>query len=315
MMKPITVAIITLFLLSQQTCPSNRPGGGLQATITQEALVPGIIDYFDERTKDVLSAPSAVRVGADFQMAITTFGGGCERGGDTSVIVTETGATVIVYDFTTATRPGVVCTTILKRMPHVVTFRFTKPGDALIRVWGRRIGSETASMGVPVVLEHRVMVGTSDLGQAPDQPAPGVGWVVSETGIGPVRIGMTVAEAGQALQDVLVGVNQASGCYFVRPSRGLSGISFMVADGRIVRVDVENPSIATVTGARVGDSEERIKRLYPQVEIAPHKYTNGHYLTVLPGGNYRIIFETDGLKVTRYRAGRLPEVGWVEGCS
>jgi hypothetical protein len=89
----------------------------------------------------------------------------------------------------------------------------------------------------------------------------------------------------------------------------------MVVDGRIARVDVENQSIATGAGARIGDSEARIKRLYPQVEVTPHKYVRGHYLTAMPAGEYRIIFETDGVRVTRYRAGRMPEVKWIEGCS
>lgn len=31
--------------------------------------------------------------------------------------------------------------------------------------------------------------------------------------------------------------------------------------------------------------------------------------------NYRVIFETDGQKVVRYRAGKLPEVGYIEGCA
>jgi hypothetical protein len=31
--------------------------------------------------------------------------------------------------------------------------------------------------------------------------------------------------------------------------------------------------------------------------------------------DFRIVFETEKGKVTRYRAGRLPSVAWVEGCS
>lgn len=31
--------------------------------------------------------------------------------------------------------------------------------------------------------------------------------------------------------------------------------------------------------------------------------------------NFRIVFETDGRHVTSIRAGRLPEVGYTEGCS
>jgi hypothetical protein len=32
------------------------------------------------------------------------------------------------------------------------------------------------------------------------------------------------------------------------------------------------------------------------------------------GGNNRIVFETDGKKVVKYRSGRLPAVEYVEGC-
>jgi len=64
----------------------------------------------------------------------------------------------MVYDFTTATQPEVACTTMLKRLPHTATLRFSTPGEALIQVWGRRVGSETPRAGVPSVLEQRVRV-------------------------------------------------------------------------------------------------------------------------------------------------------------
>ena len=123
-----------------------------------EALVPGIIDFHADRTAEVLEAPASVRAGAEFQITITTFGGGCERAGDTAVLLAEASAAVMVYDITTATQPDVACTAVLKRLPHTATLRFTQPGEALIRIWGRRVGPETPPDGVPVVLEHRVMV-------------------------------------------------------------------------------------------------------------------------------------------------------------
>jgi hypothetical protein len=93
----------------------------------------------------------------------------------------------------------------------------------------------------------------------------------------------------------------------------------MTAKGRIVRVDVDSGPTATVAGARIGDSEARINTLYAgRVETSPSKYTAGHYLSVkrpaAADSANRFIFETDGRKVTRYRAGRMPEVGYVEGC-
>lgn len=125
---------------------------------TGEARVPGIIDFHADGTSGVLTAPDTVQAGEEFQITITTYGGGCERAGDTSVIMADASAAVMVYDFTTATHPGVVCTAILKRMPHDVTLRFAKPGAAVIQVWGRRVGPGTPLAGVPTMLEHRVLV-------------------------------------------------------------------------------------------------------------------------------------------------------------
>jgi hypothetical protein len=86
------------------------------------------------------------------------------------------------------------------------------------------------------------------------------------------------------------------------------------------RVEVDSgATIATAAGARIGDGEERVRSLYPgRVAMTPHKYVAGHhYLTVTPAAAdsaYRLVFETDGQRVTRYRAGRRPAVEYVEGC-
>jgi hypothetical protein len=93
----------------------------------------------------------------------------------------------------------------------------------------------------------------------------------------------------------------------------------MVEGGSIARVEVVSGTTATTEGARVGDSEDRIQQLYPgRVVTTPHKYTSGHYLTVKPidaaDSLNRLVFETDGHRVTEYRAGRLPQVEYVERC-
>lgn len=146
------------------------------------------------------------------------------------------------------------------------------------------------------------------------------GWTVSPTGIGSVRTEMTLVQAGRQLGADLALPAFAGRCAFVQPVAKLDSVAFMVVDGRIARVDVTGGRVATAEGARVGDSEDRINTLYAgRVEVQPHKYTAGHYLVVRPTTRaddaYRIIFETDGSRVTSYRAGRRPEVEWVEGCS
>lgn len=146
-------------------------------------------------------------------------------------------------------------------------------------------------------------------------------------GIGSIRVGMTVAEAAKASGTKLVKSGSAPldpNCDYVRPQGSPKGIGFMVTNGRIARVDVyDNKSITTLSGAKIGDTEARIKALYPgQIKVSPHEYTGymgGHYLTFVPkdksDGNYRLVFETDGKRVVNFRAGKLPEVEYVEGCS
>ena len=91
----------------------------------------------------------------------------------------------------------------------------------------------------------------------------------------------------------------------------------MVNNGVIARFDVSETGYATDIGAKVGDTEDEIKRLYERMfKVSPHKYVDGHYITIeMKGGKYGIIFETDGKHVTSFRAGRFPEVGYIEGCS
>ena len=76
---------------------------------------------------------------------------------ETGVVLTDMSADVFVHDMTTATRPGIACTMILKQLPHTATLRFSKSGEATIRVWGREQGGNSP-FGKPVVVEKRVRV-------------------------------------------------------------------------------------------------------------------------------------------------------------
>ena len=142
----------------------------------------------------------------------------------------------------------------------------------------------------------------------------------TEHGVGPLRAGMTLPEASAALGGALVvpaGADTA-GCRYVPWRGGPPGVRVMVEGSRIARVDVDSASVRTAAGAGIGDSEDQIQRLYPgHVAVTPQKYTSGHYLTVIPNASdstYAIVFETSEGRVTRFRAGRRPQVEYVEGC-
>ena len=145
---------------------------------------------------------------------------------------------------------------------------------------------------------------------------------MTAAGYGPLRIGMTVVNAAVALNSPTpstVGLDTAWA--YVPIANAPAGMRVMVTGGTVARIEIDSSSVATGLGARVGDSEARIRELYgSRVTLQPHKYLpNGRYLIVDPipasDSGLKLVFETDGSRVTKYRAGRMPEVEWVEGCA
>jgi hypothetical protein len=152
----------------------------------------------------------------------------------------------------------------------------------------------------------------------PPEPAP---WTVDAEGIGRVRTGVTVAQLSEALgTDVKPVYDYNPSCTHVRSPGLPTGVALMIIDDTVARVEVDSAAILTAEGAGVGDTESSVILLYQgRVDVEPHKYTGpqGHYLVVTPPNDtlHKIIFETDGERIVRYRAGRLPAVRFVEGCS
>ena len=115
----------------------------------------GILRLYRTDPPSALVAPDTVRAGVDFQVGATTLGGGCERAGETEVQVSGGVAVVTPYDYTA--RAG-ACHDILLYLPHAATLRFSTPGEAVVRVRGRRVGPDTPRDGVPHTVEKRVVV-------------------------------------------------------------------------------------------------------------------------------------------------------------
>jgi hypothetical protein len=144
---------------------------------------------------------------------------------------------------------------------------------------------------------------------------------VSTQGLGPVRIGMTKSAAERAARMPMRYSGPArDGCRYMRPADARIRASFMLHRGRVVRVDVARRGIATPSGVRVGDSEASVRRRFAgHLRIQRHQYTDGYYLEFVPEDhaerNRRVIFETTRGTVGYIRAGRLPEVRYIEGCS
>ena len=89
--------------------------------------------------------------------------------------------------------------------------------------------------------------------------------------------------------------------------------------GRVARVDVDNAVTSTTKGIHNGDSETRALQAYgKRLNIEPHAYLpkSGHYLTLFsPDRKFGIRFETEDGKITRYYAGTIQAISFIEGCS
>ncbi|HEX2041199.1 MAG TPA: hypothetical protein VHF24_01070 [Acidimicrobiales bacterium] len=147
--------------------------------------------------------------------------------------------------------------------------------------------------------------------------------------IGPVRVGMTLAEASAA-SGLHFAVDPRSSphperCGVAVPEGTPPGVSFMVEGGTtIVRIDVRGPlesppPIATDAGIRVGSAEAEVAGAYPGVAVRPHpSVPGGHYLVHIPEDprvkGFELLFETDGRVVTGFRAGVIAVVDAPEGC-
>ena len=143
-------------------------------------------------------------------------------------------------------------------------------------------------------------------------------WTISPSGIGPIHVGMSVEDVSK----VAGSVPPVPGgeCQYIRPPTLPTGVALMVVRGEVARVDVDSAGVRTTEGIAVGDSASRLDARYAgRSTTTPHKYVPGaRYVSArgrsLADSSNRLVFEVDSGRVLRYRAGRLPEVEWVERC-
>jgi hypothetical protein len=151
---------------------------------------------------------------------------------------------------------------------------------------------------------------------------------VSINGIGGIKVGMTPQ---QASNETALKMDTESpggaGCYYIVPTRNyLHGISFMVtgdntaidySSDRIARVDITNSDVRTKSGVSIGDTESDVRRIYLGRITAGKEY-NQRTLIYTPAEakdqNFRVVFLMNRGKVQSYRAGKTPEVLYIEGC-
>jgi hypothetical protein len=176
----------------------------------------------------------------------------------------------------------------------------------------------TSVFGISVLLSTGIVVsGGSEIAQA--QVSLTTESRLGTNGIGPVLTGMSLEEAIEASGLKFKTGASNGGCRHVQPIGGPKGLSFMVNDGAIAVAYANDSAIKTLRGAQIGDSESKIRSMYPG-QLKPAESVSGRVkvLQFVPKDaedrNYRIVFSFRQGKLVNFRSGRLPEVLWLEGC-
>jgi hypothetical protein len=133
-------------------------------------------------------------------------------------------------------------------------------------------------------------------------------------GVGDVTFGMTREDAEAAVGGAFEDQGPGTPACTVASVAGQTGRTYVVVNGRVERIDVTSEQVATRSGARIGTTEEQLRSLFGD-QLDEEDRTDGRagsLLVFVPrdatDAQFRIVFETDGSRVTGMRAGRLPYV-------
>lgn len=148
-------------------------------------------------------------------------------------------------------------------------------------------------------------------------------WKLTPAGWGPVRIGMTRAQAEKALKIDLAGEafdNEGSCVELYAPDNGLPGMYFMFLDGKLSRISANGRStVKTPRDIGVGSSAEEVRAAYgDKLQAEPHHYTGepAEYLTYwLKPEKSGVRFETDAQRTVETIHAGNESIQYIEGCA
>ena len=135
---------------------------------------------------------------------------------------------------------------------------------------------------------------------------------------GPVKIGMTADEAFKKLlssgQAKKPNVGAYCDYYHATP-----GVSFMLNNKKIVRIEISSKEAVTPSGIRVGDSISKLKKTFgSRLDDQPHHYDGPEARTIKLFSKDRKIamrFEVYENKILEIYSGYEHSIHYVEGCS
>lgn len=137
-------------------------------------------------------------------------------------------------------------------------------------------------------------------------------------GLGPVRNGMTIEQLRRAgFRLTAPSSGDFSDCAQVKIV-GQEDIGLLIENGRVTRIEIYSNRIYSLSGSRVGDTEDEIEMTYKKygdsLSVEPHPFDHqGRVVKIFsPNQTTSIAFEIHGHVVTQIYAG--PAAGYVEGC-
>ncbi|GAB4366424.1 MAG: hypothetical protein OHK0021_09910 [Bryobacter sp.] len=144
-------------------------------------------------------------------------------------------------------------------------------------------------------------------------------------GLGPLYFGMPEAQIaerfGEALEEAEAPGEACHARRFATSGASpLTGLVLIIRNGRLARLDVDTPDWQTQSGARVRMPEGELRKIYGRrLREEPHPIDVTGRLLLLSAreANLRhlaIVFESDGDRVTRIRAGLAKDLTRLEEC-
>jgi hypothetical protein len=145
-----SVGALQLELSPAVTERANTGGGGVSRWL------PPLDGFGLHLPTQVVVAPDTVTAGMPFDMTVNTVAlDGCWSADGGELAVSGSVATATPYDRRATAR---VCTMVLGTLAHHFSVSFDTPGEALIRVPGRRVREGDARYDEPVTAERTVVV-------------------------------------------------------------------------------------------------------------------------------------------------------------
>ena len=142
-----------------------------------------------------------------------------------------------------------------------------------------------------------------------------VGW----DGFSPIAWGVNIRALETELETELVsaGEREPEWCDIVATPFDDGALLVMISGNEVARIDVRVPGPRAPGGIQVGAPVSEVYGAFSEIEKAPHRNLDGEYLTIVSplDQTIQLVFETDGEFVTGFRIGRVPEIGWIEGCA